>query len=84
MNKLLFLDNKNENYKVAVIFAAVSAYLEDEKMAAVMAAIQTYLEQERINQIKATNSSIANWRSAYRRIKAPVAIRWGYPSLNRF
>ena len=84
MSKQFFHDNSNQNYKVAVIFAALAAYLEEEKMAAVMAAIQCYLEQERMSQIRGRNSSIPSWRSVYRRMKSPIAIKWGYPSLNRF
>ena len=84
MSDQFFLDNSKHNYKVAIIFAALAAYLEEEKMAAAMAAIESYLEQEKTNQIRVTNSSMTGWRSVYRRMKTPIAIRWGYPSLNRF
>ena len=79
-NQQYFPGNRNGNYKMAIIFAAVSAYLEEEKIAGVMAAVQSYLEQESIPK----PSSISNWKSAYRRMKVPFTIRWGYPSLNRF
>ena len=84
MSSQFFLDSSNHNYKVAIIFAALAAYLEEEKMAAVMAAIESYLDQEKTNKVRGTNSSMSSWRSAYRRMKTPIAIRWGYPSLNRF
>ena len=84
MSNQFSLTNSDHNHKVAIIFAALAAYLEEEKMAAAMAAIESYLEQEKPTQIRGNNSSLSSWRSAYRRMKKPVAIIWGYPSLNRF